>query len=130
MVEDDVLVRLQALHIPPASDDAVARILSKAKESPRRMLPGIGLLRQFRAAIYIPSMRYVIMASVVGFFILVGMIFDPEPTASLQEEFAQNVADETGLTALSDLLYDVDVDDEEGWEKDMLADNEEDDNLL
>jgi|GEM_PF-4994887 len=130
MVEDDVLIRLQALHIPAASNDAVSRIVQKAQTSPRRMLPGIGILRQIRAAIYIPSMRYVIMASVLGFFILVGLIFDPSPTTSIQEEFAQNVADETGLTALSDLLYDVDVDDEEGWEKDMLADNEDNENLL
>lgn len=123
MVEDDVLTHLQSLRIPAPSDDAVARIMDAAKASPRRVLPVLAWLRQLRAALYIPSMRYVIMGGVVGFFILVGLVFQPIPTASIQGQVAENMVDEGGLMALSDMLFDVDIIDEDDWDESFMAES-------
>lgn len=106
--QDTARLWLKSLAIPPASEQAVSRISQLARENPRRLWKGVGLFRQARALIYIPRMRYVIMACMVAFFIAVGMVDSPPPTH-------RTLTDEA-------LLLDVDFE-EEYWADNLLIES-------
>lgn len=102
---DDIRLMLKGLAIPKTDEKAVARISEMARQNPRRLWKGIGALRQFRAMFYIPQMRYAVMASMVCFFIGIGMVASPptkQPTLTHEA-----------------LLFDVDFE-EEHWAENLL----------
>lgn len=75
---DDVL---DILTVPEPSAHSVAQLVSYAKEHPRHLPAPLMWLRQLRAFLYLPSSRYVVMACMVGFFIVVGLVGTPAPKA-------------------------------------------------
>lgn len=79
---DDIAARLAQQPVPPAHSNAVEQILQMAQATPRQRVQAFDPLRTLRAWIYVPQMRYAIMASVVGLFMLVGLIADPQPAPS------------------------------------------------
>ena len=74
---------LANLRIPAPSADAALRVMQAARAQPPRGFAWLRALRQIRAGIYLPQSRYIIMASMVGAFILVGLIHQPLPSEQL-----------------------------------------------
>ncbi|MCI5049356.1 MAG: hypothetical protein MRY32_03385 [Rickettsiales bacterium] len=113
---------LRSLYIPAADDAAVSRIVQLAKENPRRQFPLFAPLRLLKAWLYVPSMRYVVMASVVGLFILIGAVGNP-PTAPEATTIAQQEAAPSNQQDMPEtmLLYDVEFAEEE-WAENFFAD--------
>lgn len=71
---DDLQIRLNQLEVPRPSPASTQAILAAAYATPRRQAAFLAPLRRVRAWIYVPQMRYVVMASVVALFIGVGLI--------------------------------------------------------
>ena len=91
---DDLETHLRELHIPAANPQAVHRIVSHARAHPRPVWKWLGFLRQLRATIYLPQMRYAVMASLVGAFILIGLANPDHPAAPPQDLLADVTFDE------------------------------------
>ncbi len=104
---DELRSILRTLRVPRASPDAVMRIQAAARDNPRRLWRWVAALRQLRAWVYIPAMRYVIMAAMVGVFIMIGMVTSPPETPKRITEEA--------------LLIDIDFA-EERWAEQFFAD--------
>lgn len=104
---DELRPILRTLRVPDPSADAVPRIQEAARDNPRRLWRWIAALRQLRALIYIPAMRYAVMAVMVAFFVIIGMLSSPPSTPKQITEEA--------------LLIDVDFA-EERWAEQFFAD--------
>jgi hypothetical protein len=104
---DDMEMRqlLRALRVPSTSEQAISRIQAAARENPRKGWRWLGALRQMRALVYTPPMRYAIMASMVAFFIVVGLLSSPPSVAP-------HITDQA-------LLIDIDFE-EEHWADNFL----------
>lgn len=89
--EPDLIAQaLAKLEIPPAASNATYRIMKAAEQTKRRQIHWLNKPRQLRALLYIPSVRYVVMASVVAFFIAVGLsnrIMNPAAQSDTQQVY-------------------------------------------
>ena len=111
---------LAQLSIPEPRSNAVHAIMEAAKAEKRRKVGLFDPLRRLRAQLYIPSIRYGVMASVFGAFILIGGInrLTQEPSASpaaapaQQAELKQERVPITADNLPNEiLLYDVEFND-------------------
>lgn len=118
--QDETFVHLQSLEVRTSSVAAVDIIVAQARQNPRSQLRWLSLLRQVRAWVYVPEMRYMIMASFVGFFILLGLIADPPVDPIPYDQHIQAYMDQQ--YAAVDVLDDVEFP-EERWADDFLSDD-------
>lgn len=100
MPPDELHSYLNELRLPETSGTSAQRIIAHARQNPRPVWKWLSLLRQLRAGLYLPQMRYVVMASMVGMFILIGLL-GPSPKAP-----AMRIADDQ-------LLQDITFDEED-----------------
>lgn len=105
---DETYNLLVQLNVPPARDSHREAILAAAAAHPRRSPGWFDMLRQLRAHLYVPQMRYAIMAGVVGFFILVGLVANPPVSQTQDTQLAAN-----------ELLDDIEFSEEE-WGDDWM----------
>ena len=91
--QDETLQILTSFRPKEPTGAAVQNIVREARANPRNTWKWLGALRQMRAFIYVPQTRYVIMASVVGFFIVVGLIGQQPPMTNLQEQQIAAIGD-------------------------------------
>ena len=117
MDKDVALEHLRSLHVPPADSAAIERIMEHARAKPKRQWAPFAAIRMLKAWIYVPFMRYIIMASVVGFFILVGTYgeYYQDPTAPQQVASAEN----EDPMSMDEMLFDVEFP-EEQWADNFL----------
>lgn len=93
---DEIGARLDGLAVPEPRSNATHHILQAARSMPKKRTHFLNPLRQLRAWIYVPQMRYAIMAGVVGFFILLGLTsrsVPPSPTPASTQEMARITPD-------------------------------------
>jgi hypothetical protein len=74
---DDIHQLLSGLSVPPARTAHRDAIIAHARANPRAQIKWLARLRELRAYLYVPQMRYAIMGSVVGCFILIGLFASP-----------------------------------------------------
>ncbi len=106
---DETHSLLAQLHVPQARTAHCEAIIAAARQHPRRSLAWLDALRTLRAHLYVPQMRYAIMASVVGAFILIGLAGNALRDNTQQTRIAAN-----------ELLDDVDFA-EEHWQENFLT---------
>ena len=119
---DDIASQLSQLSIPEPSSNAVHRIMEASKQEKRRHFTLFDPLRKLRAQLYVPSIRYGVMASVFGAVILLGAANrlsqepnSPAPQNNVQTAQAPQEKPRVPITADNlpndVLLYDVELSD-------------------
>lgn len=99
--DDSNLVR--TLYVPEPPEGAQARVMEAVSCHHRRQNTLFAMLRRAKAWLYVPQMRYAVMASIVVLFIALGLTNNAaQPTTS-------NAAPQLTAEAIPDdlLLYDL-----------------------
>lgn len=112
---DETLTILSAMKIPPARTIAMQQLVQHARQHPRPGWRWLQIMRQLRAVIYVPQSRWILAVSVVGFFIIVGLIGRMNGTLQHEHTVATQLPDE-------DLLLDVDFEFEHKKDRYLLSD--------
>ncbi len=112
---DEVNTLLHAMRVPAASSHATQRLVQHATQNPRQGWRWLMLWRQLRAVIYLPQSRWIMAYSVVGFFILVGLIGRMNGTLQPEQTITTKLSDD-------DLLLDIDFEFEHEKDRYLLSD--------
>ena len=74
MSDKEIKAILATQHIPQARSNASYMIVEQASKAPRKQWEWLRLLRLWRAWLYVPTMRYFVMASAVAIVIMIGLL--------------------------------------------------------